>query len=690
MENEFQYDLKDLTREEKLKYNSYKTSIEGIGSMKTETAQIIKMDNGVVLYVNYLKEQKEEIIKSLESFPSSRGYEIETLSKQNNVIEYLVKKKYGKVIGFLKFYVSKENLWGFHALIPYKLEKFEVDIKNVLNHAKDGFVHLKKTYIKNEAGVAIYAVDKTYNYITNSYYSNVEDKKFKILFLDYKMGHFEALKYQIKKMNLSLPNFKRVQYKNEENLFGYQFISNNNEIQILISAKDGHLEPTISFYFRENKNTPKKRKDVSTKLINNAGNKLAKTLTYYKQISKQLEQIANEKNTIKVGRLKDIVRPTLKMANTLDVNQNAILKDIQIIKKVLVQTDCIEAKKEIEAALTLMNGLINNINNYKKEVSLCLSKTGNTALSHFKVAYKSFEASFKELFPTAKRIDNVYTAPCFYAGEIDLKETKTNEKTHNNNVKTTKKLPTKYYDVGLTVDNDKSVKHIKVVHVKPGSPADKANIKEGDIVIKVGNQLMAKLFGKWAQGYFKNKVEGKKIRMEVYSKKNDKVRTLLVETGPNGNFQLIKEEPFKATFKKIEYSDNSVYEGLTKFGVPHGNGNMIWKDQKKSYKGNFENGKCHGNGVYIMSETESYEGTFKNGSMTGKGKRFYRDGSSYEGEIYKGVPYGQGTYIFPNGNRYRGKFVDKKREGVFYCIIDGKKYVLEYENDKVVSKKLLE
>ena len=73
-------------------------------------------------------------------------------------------------------------------------------------------------------------------------------------------------------------------------------------------------------------------------------------------------------------------------------------------------------------------------------------------------------------------------------------------------------------------------------------------------------------------------------------------------------------------------ADGSKYVGEWKDQRFHGKGELISADQKTHYKGLYENGMMHGEGV-LKTPAGTFKGTFVNNKMAGNGVFEYADGS---------------------------------------------------------------
>jgi hypothetical protein len=81
------------------------------------------------------------------------------------------------------------------------------------------------------------------------------------------------------------------------------------------------------------------------------------------------------------------------------------------------------------------------------------------------------------------------------------------------------------------------------------------------------------------------------------------------------------------------------------------------------YKGEFENGKKHGQGTLIFLNGDSYEGEFENGKKHGQGTLIFLNGDSYEGQFSNGLEHGKGVFKFANGDMHVGKYSNGEANG---------------------------
>ena len=142
----------------------------------------------------------------------------------------------------------------------------------------------------------------------------------------------------------------------------------------------------------------------------------------------------------------------------------------------------------------------------------------------------------------------------------------------------------------------------------------------------------------------------------------------------------------------------NLYVGESKGGIPDGEGLMRFSEDdpegRKSYKGSWLNGKCHGKGT--MAYTGGvYIGNFNAGTRSGFGIFSYPDGSRYEGNWVNdkmdgngrfyyakddldsrhflngywknGIITGEGRLFYKNGNYKVGIFVNGRMDGEWKC-----------------------
>lgn len=149
--------------------------------------------------------------------------------------------------------------------------------------------------------------------------------------------------------------------------------------------------------------------------------------------------------------------------------------------------------------------------------------------------------------------------------------------------------------------------------------------------------------------------------------------------------------------QELKIGEN-LYVGESKGGIPDGEGLMRFSEDdpegRKSYKGSWLNGKCHGKGTLAYTGGV-YIGNFNAGTRSGFGIFSYPDGSRYEGNWVNdkmdgngrfyyakddldsrhflngywknGIITGEGRLFYKNGNYKVGIFVNGRMDGEWKC-----------------------
>ena len=86
-----------------------------------------------------------------------------------------------------------------------------------------------------------------------------------------------------------------------------------------------------------------------------------------------------------------------------------------------------------------------------------------------------------------------------------------------------------------------------------------------------------------------------------------------------------------------------------------------------TYKGNFKEGRMHGDGEYVWKDGGSYKGFFRDGFFEGIGERTYESGAIYKGHFKYDKPHGEGTMTYANGSFFKGlwQFENKHGDGLY-------------------------
>ena len=107
---------------------------------------------------------------------------------------------------------------------------------------------------------------------------------------------------------------------------------------------------------------------------------------------------------------------------------------------------------------------------------------------------------------------------------------------------------------------------------------------------------------------------------------------------------------------KIILKTGDIYIGEFKNNTISGFGQYIWKDGKHEYKGNFLNGKFHGDGFYKWEDNEYFKGSYYKGVKEGKGEIGYNDGKKCYVNFKNGKPDGKGILIDKDKNEFDVEF----------------------------------
>lgn len=160
------------------------------------------------------------------------------------------------------------------------------------------------------------------------------------------------------------------------------------------------------------------------------------------------------------------------------------------------------------------------------------------------------------------------------------------------------------------------------------------------------------------------------------------------------------------------YGDQGRYTGvvLTSTGMPHGEGKMIYREDNRTYEGDWRHGRWHGfgsatfangdhyrgeyrydqrhgRGVYRWSDGRVFDGIFREDKRHGKGRFIWPDGAEYDGFFVSGQREGQGVYKFSDGGRYEGGWKDGRYHGWGICSWrDGRTYRGEWLNGMAHGK----
>ena len=141
----------------------------------------------------------------------------------------------------------------------------------------------------------------------------------------------------------------------------------------------------------------------------------------------------------------------------------------------------------------------------------------------------------------------------------------------------------------------------------------------------------------------------------------------------------VGEKAFAEGIKMVSGKNNSSTSPSSKVL----NGYHVKEYSDGTYKGNFKNGKMHGQGTLLFKNGNKYVGNFVNGHMNGKGTLTFANGEKYVGDFKDDMMHGKGKFSMPDGGSYEGDFQNDNVEGVgtYYLPNEGLKYVGEVKNN---------
>lgn len=107
-----------------------------------------------------------------------------------------------------------------------------------------------------------------------------------------------------------------------------------------------------------------------------------------------------------------------------------------------------------------------------------------------------------------------------------------------------------------------------------------------------------------------------------------------------------------------------IYEGEWKWDMRHGEGTLSEPDGSVC-KGEWKEGRQHGFGTIIApDETVVYEGEFKDGKRHGLGRQLFDNGDWHDGGWSEGRLHDRGVYYFKEGHRFYGMWNKGVYDGV--------------------------
>ena len=146
---------------------------------------------------------------------------------------------------------------------------------------------------------------------------------------------------------------------------------------------------------------------------------------------------------------------------------------------------------------------------------------------------------------------------------------------------------------------------------------------------------------------------------------NDKLTSSLSNSETNDEIKIVDGK-----VQRVENVDDLFECILSDDGLP----DMCRYPNGDTYRGQWKDGKRHGQGQMIYNIGSVYVGQWKENMKHGKGK--YISGGSFKGNIYEGQwledkSHGFGKAIYGNGNIYTGHFTSGRRNGKGSMIYSG-------------------
>jgi len=161
-----------------------------------------------------------------------------------------------------------------------------------------------------------------------------------------------------------------------------------------------------------------------------------------------------------------------------------------------------------------------------------------------------------------------------------------------------------------------------------------------------------------------------------------RMKLALYEYEPENNEDSKQTSPLLSPYKLL--STSQVYKGQWHEGKRHGQGELYEPDGSV-YKGYWKNDMKNGKGKYIWSDGKVYIGEWKDDQMCGKGEIIWPNGSKYVGEFKDGARDGEGEHEYANKSKYTGSFKNDKMdgEGLYHSPTGRRKTVLWKNGERV-------
>ncbi|XP_056643709.1 MORN repeat-containing protein 3-like [Diorhabda carinulata] len=153
----------------------------------------------------------------------------------------------------------------------------------------------------------------------------------------------------------------------------------------------------------------------------------------------------------------------------------------------------------------------------------------------------------------------------------------------------------------------------------------------------------------------------------------------------------------KKTGKGVMLTRNKdLYEGDFNNDYRHGFGVLAYHLPKYNvfsltYRGDWKNGKMHGEGLRVYPGIGFYIGNFKKSKRSGYGQMWYDCGAFYDGDWVDDLREGLGLYVREDGNRYEGSWYKDLKHGTgrFYFLNTGQIQIGVWEKDFCVFSTML-
>jgi len=233
-----------------------------------------------------------------------------------------------------------------------------------------------------------------------------------------------------------------------------------------------------------------------------------------------------------------------------------------------------------------------------------------------------------------------------------------------------------------------------------------------------------KATGHWSEGHLNGKVYfmwpngatfdgtckmGKKNGRGIHTYSDGRVYSGTFEDGKETGFATLScpdGTKYRGQFKNgkkcgygIQLWKTRTYDGEWEDDKPHGQGRVVWSNGA-TYTGRFAMGKYHGLGVYMWASGKKFVGRWQNGVKNGHGLYTWPSGKKYDGEYKGGVKHGYGRMQFADGQIYCGAWLKNMRHGrgvqtaadgtIIYCGQWGNDVPLEEESKAQPSAKELQ